>query len=45
MKDLFTARFARVLVAVTGIFEFWAAFEELEDQLIGFATHGMGKKK
>lgn len=39
VANLFTARLARVLVAVAGILELWAAFKELENQLIGLATH------
>ncbi len=29
-----------MLVAIAGVFEFGAAFEEFENQLIGPATHG-----
>jgi hypothetical protein len=35
----FAARLARVLVAVTGIFELGAALEVFKDKLIGSATH------
>jgi hypothetical protein len=37
---LFTARLARVLIAIARIFQLGTSFEELEDQLIGLAPHG-----
>jgi hypothetical protein len=40
----FTARLARVLVAVAGIFELGAAFKVFEDQLVGSATHDRPKR-
>lgn len=45
LQDLFTARLACVLVAIAGVFELGATFEELEDQLIGLATHCLQKRR
>jgi hypothetical protein len=39
-SHLLAARLARMLVAIAGVFELGAALEELEDQLVGLATHG-----
>jgi hypothetical protein len=39
----FAARFARVLVAIAGIFELATAFKVFEYQLIGSATHDRPK--
>ena len=34
-----STRFACVLIAITGIVELWTAFEELEDERVGFSAH------
>lgn len=38
-RDLFTARFASVLVTIASVLELRAAFEEFQDELVGPATH------
>ena len=39
VAHLLTARLARVLVAITCIFQLGTALEVLEDQLVGSSTH------
>lgn len=39
LGEFLAASFARVLVAITGVLEFLASNEELEDELVRFATH------
>ena len=40
----FAAGFARMLVAIARVFQLGAPVEELEDELVGFATHCGGDR-
>lgn len=39
LGEYFAAGFARMLVAIARVFQLGTPVEELEDELVGFATH------